>query len=312
MLSSEPYSKNKLAEILFSVVLSFNLPSEADTAIHSVAYVIRDRAKEEVMDSLSGKLISKITDKIDEPIDKLLDSVTTVKNFLNATSQQQATELISLQESVKQYSGVAKSLAETSDKLNQALVSRSLRDSAWPLLSAAIPVTSQAVHPSSLFHSHNPASNPQILQRVSLASKQLLIKYGPLEENEEPRNKSIEEQRSLRQTFNDWINNFTTTPEGEAPPPPSRAVHSVSIFDRPALLVEFESAASKDSFVKMCDRNTVLLQEINPKARIRPRTFSIIFRFVPCQGQFDPSSGAHLRNIERENDLAEGSIVVSD
>src|SRR6202030_3045639 len=60
MLSSEPYSKNKLAEILFSVVLSFNLPSETDVAIHSVAYVIRDRAKEEVTDSLSGKLISKI------------------------------------------------------------------------------------------------------------------------------------------------------------------------------------------------------------------------------------------------------------
>ena len=100
-----------------------------------------------------------------------------------------------------------------------------------------------------------------------------------------------------------------TTPEGEAPPPPSCAVCSVSIFDRPALLLEFESAASKDSFVKLCDKNPFLLQEINPKARIRPHTFSIIFRFVPCQGQFDPSSGAHLRNIERENDLVEGSIV---
>src|SRR6202040_2593913 len=95
MLSSEPYSKNKLTEILFSVVLSFNLPSEADAAIHLAAYVIRDRAEEEVTDSLSGKLISKINDKINEPIDKLLDSVTTVKNFLDATSQQQATELIS-------------------------------------------------------------------------------------------------------------------------------------------------------------------------------------------------------------------------
>jgi hypothetical protein len=83
----------------------------------------------------------------------------------------------------------------------------------------------------------------------------------------------------------------------------------VSIFDRPALLLEFESAASKDKFVRLCDKNTFLLAEISPKARIRPRTFSVIFRFVPCQGQFDPSNSAHLRNIERENDLADGSIA---
>ena len=310
LLSSESYSKTKLAEILFSVALTFKLPPEADTAIRSVAYIIRDRAEEELADSLSVKIIDKIADKVNQPINKLLDSVTSAKNFLDATSQQQATELISLQESTKQHNDIVKVLAETTDKLNQTSASRSFNDSAWPLLSATNPSTTQAVHPASLLHSHNSASNnPQILQRVSLASKQLLIEYGPLEENEEPRNKSIEEQRELRQTFNVWIDNCTLTPEGEAPPPPSRAVRSVSIFDRPAILLEFESAASKDSFVNLCDKNPSLLQEIGPKARIRPRTFSTIFRFVPCRGQFDPSNGTHLRNIERENDLEEGSIV---
>jgi hypothetical protein len=187
MLSSEPYSKSKLAEILFSVVLSFKLPPEADMAIRSVAYVVRDRAEEEFAGSLSEKLIDKFADKINTPIDKLLNSITSAKNFLDATSQQQANELISLQESVKQQNDVAKSLAETLEKLSNTSSSRSLNDSAWPPLSAMNPVTSQAVHPSSLLHSHNPAStNPQILQRVSLASKQLLIEYGPLEENEEP------------------------------------------------------------------------------------------------------------------------------
>jgi hypothetical protein len=310
VLTSESYSKNKLAEILFSVALSFKLPPDADTAIRSVAHIVRERAEEDLASSLSDKLIDKITNKISEPIDKLLSSVTSAKNFIDAASQQQATELLSLQESVKQHNDLTKSLAESSEKLNQVSTSRSLTNTAWPPLSATNPAPSQTIHPASLLHSHNSSSaTPQILQRVSLASKQLLIEYGPLEENETPRDKSIEAQRELRQLFNDWIDNHTATPEGEDPPPPSRAIRSVAIFDRPALLLEFESAASKNSFVELCDKNAYLLSEIGPKARIRPRTFSIIFRFVPCKGQFDPSNSDHLRSIERENDLAEGSIA---
>jgi hypothetical protein len=37
--------------------------------------------------------------------------------------------------------------------------------------------------------------------------------------------------------------------------------------------------------------------------------FSIIFRFVPCKGQFDPSNNDHLQNIEHENDLPDNSII---
>jgi hypothetical protein len=40
ILASEWYSKNKLAEILFSAVLSFKLPTEADTALCSIAFLI--------------------------------------------------------------------------------------------------------------------------------------------------------------------------------------------------------------------------------------------------------------------------------
>jgi uncharacterized protein (DUF2267 family) len=59
MLTSEPYLKNKLAEILFSVALSFKLPPNADTAIRSVAYVVHDQAEEETVSSLSEELIKQ-------------------------------------------------------------------------------------------------------------------------------------------------------------------------------------------------------------------------------------------------------------
>ena len=83
-------------------------------------------------------------------------------------------------------------------------------------------------------------------------------------------------------------------------------MRSVTIFNRLALLLEFESTVSKDSFVKLCDNNSFLLKEIGLKARIRPCTFPIIF---PCQGQFDPTNSSHLHNIEQENDPVDGSIV---
>jgi hypothetical protein len=38
MLASEPYSKDKLAEILFSMTISFKLPQDVDTAVRSVTY----------------------------------------------------------------------------------------------------------------------------------------------------------------------------------------------------------------------------------------------------------------------------------
>ena len=95
------------------------------------------------------------------------------------------------------------------------------------------------------------------------------------------------------------------------PPPPSRAVRNVSVFDRPVFLIEFDSADSKSSFVDMIDKNNFLLRKLNPKVRIRPRTYAVIFRFIPCNGPIDPSSDEHLRNIEIENDLPGNSIIAA-
>jgi len=228
-LSSESYSKNKLSDILFSAALAFNPPPEVDSAIRSVAYLIRDLAEEGLASSVSDKVAEKIVNTLSETINKLSDSVTSAKNFLDATSQQQATELLSLQETSKQHSDLIKSLADSSEKLNQVSNSRNLTDSAWPLLSAVNQSPSQLVHPVLLLHSHNTShTTPKVLQWVSLASKQLLIEYGPLEENENPREKSVEAQRELRQLFNDWIDDYTIMTEGEDPPPPHLVRYEVS------------------------------------------------------------------------------------
>ena len=308
MLNSEDYTKKKLADILFSASLSFKLPPEANTAIRSVAYLIRDLADEEHAASLTDKIIDRLTIRLNKPILSLDTAVSSTKNFLDATSQQHATDLLNLQDSISKQSDIVKSLADSSEKVNQASNSRDLSDSNWPLLSPSTPPSLRGVHPASLLPSGKSATSSKILQRVSLASKQLMIEYGPLGENERPRDKSVESQRALRQLFNNWIDTNTPAEEGAAQPPPSRAVRSVSVFDRPAILLEFESDSSKDRFIEMCAGYPELLAEVNPKARICPRTYATIFRFVPCTGQFDPGVAEHLRDLERDNDLPPDSI----
>ena len=61
----------------------------------------------------------------------------------------------------------------------------------------------------------------------------------------------------------------------------------------------------------MLEKNDFLLKELSPKAHIRPRAYSVILRFVPCNGSFDPSNDKHLHNIEEENNLQVGSITAA-
>ena len=232
----------KLADILFSAALSLKLPPEGETAIRSVAFLIHEQAEEDFTTLISDKLIDRLSNKLSQPIDKLSDSVTSAKNFLDATSQQQANELLTLQNTFKQYSDLSKSFVDSSEKLTLASSTRALSESAWPPLSTANRTASQVPHPASLLHSQSlsPVSD-KLRQCVSLASKQLLIEYGPLDEGEAPRDKSIEAQRELRQLFNNWIDNCTFTPDGEVPPPPPE-----------------QSAASPSSIVPPYSSNLIL------------------------------------------------------
>ena len=148
MLNSEDHSKKKLADILFSASLSFKLPPEANTAIRSVAYLFRDLADEEHAASLTDKIIDQLTNRLNEPITLFDSAISAAKNFLDATSQQHATDLLSLQDSISKQSDIVKSLANSSEKVNLASNSRDLSDANWPHLSTSTPPPLRGVHPA--------------------------------------------------------------------------------------------------------------------------------------------------------------------
>ena len=313
ILNSEANSGLKLADILFSASLSFKLPADASSAIRAVAFLLRAHADELLSTTVADAIIDKTIDKLNGPLDKLNDTINVTKEFLEATSQKQAAELLSLQESLILHSSSVKSLAEVADKATHNNNPRGLPDSAWPQLVGANHVAhrqSSAILP---LVQGSERYGPKVAQRVALATKQLMLDYGPLDEGEEPCPKTIKAQRELCQLFNGWIDkgNSSDVTDGQPPNGPTRAVRSVSIFDRPSILLEFDTADSKIQFVDMINKNPALLAELNPRTRIRPRTYSVIFCFVPCNGPFDPNADEHLRNIENDNDLPANSIVAA-
>ena len=312
LLNSEDNTNFKLADILFSASLAFKLPADACTAIRSVAFLLRAHADKTLSTTVSDLIIDKMIDKFSELLSRLNNSITATKMFLDAAAQKQAMGLLSLQESVKQQEGLAKSLATSAEKLNCSPNPLGLDDAAWPRLAANPPSSAPSSPTGGQAPRSNIMANPKVAQRVALAAKQLLIDYGPIDAGEEQYPSTIEAQRSLRQKFNGWIDSLNASDGGDDPPPPpapSRAIRSVAIFDRPSILLEFNSPESKLMFTDLCNDNPQLLLEVGHKARIRPRAYSVIFRFVPCNGGFNPSDSTHLRNIERDNDLPNRSII---
>jgi hypothetical protein len=194
-LSSKPYSKNKLTDIFFSAALVFEILAEANTAIHAVAYLVHKQAEEELTTQIADKVIDKISDNLKEQIIKLADSVSTTKSFLDATSQKQVAKLLSLQESVKQQCDNAKLIADSLAKLSAAQAMGNLI--AWPTLTSANPTSPQLIHLASLFHSCTVSqANLKVLHHIALASKQLLIEYGMLEQMKHPRKEPSKPNKS--------------------------------------------------------------------------------------------------------------------
>ena len=102
VLNSEDSLAPKLADILLSAMISFKLPANASTTIHAVAFLLHAHTDDTLAATVTDHAINKVIDKISNPLFKLSESIDSTKSFLDATSQKQATKLLSLQDAVKQ------------------------------------------------------------------------------------------------------------------------------------------------------------------------------------------------------------------
>ena len=98
-------------------MISFKLLTEADKAIHSVAFFILKKTNKDFASSVTVEIIDKVSDKLKNLIENLNESVSATKGFLDATTQQNALELVLLPDLIKQHADLAKSPTDTSEKL---------------------------------------------------------------------------------------------------------------------------------------------------------------------------------------------------
>ena len=96
-LNSEVITKSHLADILFLASFACKLPNKVNVVICSVAYILWNLSYIDVLDATSNN-IDQISIKLSDPIISLNLAVSSAKNFLEATTQQQASDLISIKE----------------------------------------------------------------------------------------------------------------------------------------------------------------------------------------------------------------------
>ena len=300
ILSGERYTKLKLADILFSVAIDTKIPSEAKSAIIAIAYLIEDIAEDDYAASLAEKVVSKI----DNALSNFNSEVDSTKKFLAATSAQQAENTLTFQKAVEAFSGNVDKLTQASNKATESIGEhqKKLSDVDWPMLGNSNHNADTIANPLNPRSFSLTPAQAKVQQRTNLVTKQLYI-ITDQEDDKAPTSRTIEDQRKLRDEIMSWLTEAAKSDMPDFNNP--RAIRGTKILNNFDILLEFDTDASTDLFRKYSD---VILSRLCPSARIRPRRYPLIFRFVPCKGDFDPESNDHIRDIELDNGAADNAI----
>ena len=301
ILSGEQYSKPKLADILFTLAAEAKIPTEVKNAIVSVAFLIEDIAEEDFAASLSTKIISKF----ETALSSINNEVESTKKFLSATTTQQAEATIALQKTIEDFSSSIDKLTQASTKATESIDKhqRQFSETDWPRLgggNTAFPVSRNPLSANAF--SLSPAE-AKVQHRVLLAARQIYISTDP-NDADRPTSRTIEDQRKLRDDLSRWLSEDVRFENPDYNNP--RAIRGVKILKNFDILVETDTEASAELFKK---HSTSILSNLCPTADIRQRSYALIFKFVPCSGNFDPSDDANLREIESDNGAPPNSIV---
>ena len=76
------------------------------------------------------------------------------------------------------------------------------------------------------------------------------------------------------------------------------------------MLLEFDLKSHTDHFQTYC-KDKELLTCICSTTKIQAQTCRVVFKFMPCNGSFSPGNKDHLRTLESEHNLEEGSIIAA-
>ena len=157
--------------------------------------------------------------------------------------------------------------------------------------------------------------NPEVLEyimhienRLCIQECQVYISFDS-EAADSPKERSGSAAYMLRGKINEWIRSLDQE-ANQVMSTSGQLIKALQFTERSAMLLEFNLKSHTDPFQKYC-KDKGLLMCICSTAKIQARTYHVVFKFIPCDSSFSPENRDHLRTLESEHNLKEGSIAVA-
>ena len=162
---------------------------------------------------------------------------------------------------------------------------------------------------NSSFNSQQPDHVVQTTNRLLISAKQAYVSYEA-NDPKVPKDRGGPAAFQLRMKLNNRMKEIDTITK-QVTEMSGFAIRALQFTERSAILLEFDSVESVKRFKTHCAENSLLTNQICPSAKLQPHSFRVIMKFVPCTGEFTPSDRSHLREIEEDLGLPEGSIMTA-
>ncbi|KZP05443.1 hypothetical protein FIBSPDRAFT_967267 [Athelia psychrophila] len=105
---------------------------------------------------------------------------------------------------------------------------------------------------------------------------------------------------------NEWLKEIDDSSQDEVKP--STIIKAATTQPRGSLLLESDTVDSATRFRSYIATRQDL-KEISPDATISEQPHKLVLRFIPCNGNFDPTNSNHLCEFENYNNLEAHSIA---
>ena len=249
-----------------------------------------DEAAIEIADSVS----KYVTAAISPHIAKLHE----VAEAIAATSGEMNDTQAKINESLTSSNPSAESLIETTlvttrlDKIQQTVDTLSTQ---------VKETTQQGNYKAALLSGMDDPGNPnqqtiERLAREAIKARQILIDISP--------DSPIAPGKTSHAQLVDKIKNALKNIQKESTP--DLAIRAVKQFPNGGTIVEFLNPEAA-KHLKQEDIKRKFLDLLDPKAKIKERTYPVVIRFVPLT--FNPTDEEQIRELERENGWEQGAVV---
>ncbi|KAG5334801.1 hypothetical protein C0989_003063, partial [Termitomyces sp. Mn162] len=318
ILVAEPYDRRKLVHVLLLAALTSKQQELRNTSI-AVALLLDNVISDHVSEAIADMVVTKALSRIEGAATKLNSSA----DFAAAADARQAEALLALDKATEHLSGVSASL----DALLQSApanlgnpVEQPPRPT-WAAIAASAPAqrSPTAPQPRANFNPTASADDTRLQQWFLRDARTVLVIVDPTD-GTSPTDMSATGNSALHDKLNSHLGDIDqanvavrTVEEGEEPEHGAPKTHAVGLSyrDRGAYVLEFISADATNRFRKYSADETwdIVTATFGRTASVKPKTYNIIARFVPCHGRFNPQDQTHLRTIEDENNLEPNSIT---